>query len=153
MCLCCERAGSAVVRSQCAKRPVGSSTPDLAPGHSPHNIILFSLHVISSGCLSRMEPQKECDASVAYGVIRWSQNGRGSGLLVGVGLFCTCVVSVLCGCPYMYEQILHLHISRWEVQKKHGRGNVCYWSPQQTCISSSQHYWLIKHWFEIVEGY
>ena len=69
MCLRCERAGSAVVRSQCAKRPVGSSTPDLAPGHSPHNIILFSLHVISSGCLSRMEPQKECDASVAYGVM------------------------------------------------------------------------------------
>ena len=66
MCLRCERAGSAVVRSQCAKRPVGSSTPDLAPGQSP---VLFPLGVISVGCLSRVEPQRECDAPVAYRVM------------------------------------------------------------------------------------
>jgi hypothetical protein len=85
---CRECAGSAVVRSQCAKRLVGSSTPDLAPGHCPHNIILFSLGVIPSGCLSRMKPQKECDASVDYGVMNFGDLKKDTvlSLCVVVGL-------------------------------------------------------------------
>jgi hypothetical protein len=32
----CERAAGTVVALAAARLPVGSSTPDLAPGHSPH---------------------------------------------------------------------------------------------------------------------
>ena len=64
--------------------------------------------------LSRMEPQRECDAPVTYGVIRWSQDGYAvCWSKCDCRFVCTCAVWVRCGVRHSRRLRSHPVISRW----------------------------------------